>query len=127
VLDEIGAGQLPVELVLNKIDAVAPLGRRRLRNRYPSAVQISALTGEGLAELRARAAERFADRFEPVQLLIPHSEGARLAELYALGAPIEERTDRSDGVLLVARLPRAAMQRFARYLVADAPSARVHG
>jgi GTP-binding protein HflX len=33
VLHEIGAGELPIELVLNKIDRVDPLGRRRLRKR----------------------------------------------------------------------------------------------
>ena len=127
VLSEIGAGELPVELVINKIDAIDPLGRRRLHNRFPDAIQVSARSGEGLPELKARIAERFAERFEPVRLLIPHAEGARLAELYELGAPIEHRSDRPDGVLLVARLPRAERARFARFLVADAPSARVHG
>jgi GTPase len=128
VLTEIGAGELPVELVLNKIDALSPLERRRLKNRYPDAVEVSARTGEGLDRLRERIAARFAERFEPVRLLIPHGEGARLAELYALGAPIDERSDRADGVLIVARLPRANLTRFARYIVADAPSsARVHG
>ena len=67
---------------------------------------MSALTGEGLDELRARIAERFAERFEPVRLLIPYEEGGKLNELYALGAPIEEREDTTEGVLVVARLPR---------------------
>ncbi len=44
VLSEIGADDLPVELVLNKIDAVDAFGRRRLANRYPHALQVSALT-----------------------------------------------------------------------------------
>ena len=35
VLREIGASELPVELVLNKIDQVDPLRRRRLANRFP--------------------------------------------------------------------------------------------
>ena len=35
VLAEIGADELPRELVLNKVDAVDPLGRRRLANRFP--------------------------------------------------------------------------------------------
>ena len=55
VLQEIGAAELPVEVVLNKIDRVDPLGRRRLANRFPGAPQVSALTGEGLDELRGRA------------------------------------------------------------------------
>jgi GTP-binding protein HflX len=120
VLAEIGGSELPVELVLNKIDAVDPLGRKRLANRFPNALQISASTGEGLDELRARLADRFGDRFEDVRLLLPHDAGARLAELYALGAPIEEREDREEGVFVRARLPRRELRRFAPYLVAEA-------
>jgi GTPase len=119
VLHEIGADQLPVELVLNKIDAVDPLGRRRLANRFPGAPQISALTGEGLPELRARIADRFAERFELVRLLVPYEEGARLAELYELGTPIDERSDTEEGVLIRARLPRRELSRFAPYLIAE--------
>jgi len=120
VLSEIGARELPVELVLNKIDLVDPLRRRRLGNRFPDALQISAAGGEGLEELRAYIAERFADRFRPVKLLVPHGSGRVLAELYDLGAPIEERVDRPDGVLVHARLPEREIVRFAPYLIADA-------
>ncbi len=122
VLREIGASELPVEIVLNKIDQVDPLRRRRLANSFPGAIQVSAATGEGLSELRARIAERFAARFERVRMLIPHGEGNVLAELYELGAPIEERADRSDGVLVVARLPRGEAARFAPYLVVESPA-----
>src|SRR5690348_9519342 len=85
VLHEIGAGELPVTIVLNKIDRVDPLGRRRLTNRFPDALLVSARTGEGLDELKAELARRFGDRWERVRLLIPYGEGARLSELYALG------------------------------------------
>jgi GTPase len=119
VLGEIGAGELPVELVLNKIDRVDPLGRRRLANRFPGALHVSARTGEGLDELRERIAERFGDRFEPVRLLIPYDEGARLADLYALGSPVDERADRPEGVFIRARLPRREVRRFAPYLIIE--------
>src|ERR687888_1691887 len=52
-LDEMGAGELPVVVVVNKIDAVDPLRRRRLANRFPGSPQVSALTGEGVEELKA--------------------------------------------------------------------------
>jgi GTPase len=120
VLAEIGARELPVELVLNKIDLIDPLRRRRLGNRFPDALQISAAGGEGLENLRARVAERFADRFRPVKLLVPHGSGRVLTELYDLGAPIEERLDRPDGVLVHARLPERELVRFAPYLIAEA-------
>jgi GTP-binding protein HflX len=126
VLAGIGADELPLELVINKIDLVDPLRRRRLANRFPDALQISAQGGEGVAELRARIAERFADRFRPVRLLVPYEEGRVLKELYDLGAPIEERVDRPDGVLVHARLPERELTRYAPYLVADAPVAGAH-
>jgi GTPase len=119
VLREIGAGELPVELVLNKADSIDALRRRRLANRFPGALQVSALTGEGLDELRERIADRFGERFEPVRLLIPYGEGARLAELYALGTPVDERSDLPEGVFVRARLPRREVRRFAPYLVAE--------
>jgi GTP-binding protein HflX len=125
VLSEIGADELPRELVLNKIDAVDPLRRRRLTNSFPGALHVSAETGEGLDELRERIAVRFADRFEPVRLLIPYEDGGKLNELYALGAPIDERSDLAEGVLVRARLPRRELRRFARYLVAEAESPAV--
>jgi GTP-binding protein HflX len=127
VLREIGATDLPVELVVNKIDAVDALGRRRLANRYPDALQISALTGEGLDELRARIAERFGERFERVRLLLPYDEGGRLNELYALGAPIDERQDTEEGVVVVARLPRRELHRYAPYLIAEETPAGAAG
>jgi GTP-binding protein HflX len=122
VLHEIGADDLPMELVVNKIDAVDPMHRRRLANRYPEALQVSAVTGEGLDALRARVAERFAERFQAVRLLIPYDEGGKLNELYALGTPIEQREDTDEGVLVVARLPRREIRRFAPYLIAEAAS-----
>jgi GTPase len=119
VLVEIGASNVPLDVVLNKIDRVGPLGRRRLANRFPGAPQVSALTGEGLDELRLELAHRFDDRWERVRMLVPYDEGARLSELYALGTPIEEREDTENGVLLIARLPRRDLTRFAPFLIAD--------
>jgi GTP-binding protein HflX len=81
---------------------------------------VSALTGEGLEELRARVAERFSERFQVVELLVPYEQGGKLAELYALGPPIEERVDRPDGVFVRARLPQRELRRFASFLVAEA-------
>jgi GTP-binding protein HflX len=126
VLAEIGAAELPIELVLNKIDEVDPLRRRRLANHFPGSLEISALTGEGLDELRARVAERFGERLRPVRLLVPYDQGRILAELYELGAPIEDRLDTSEGVIVVARLPQREVARFAPYLVSE-PAARARG
>jgi GTP-binding protein HflX len=119
VLGEIGADDIPVELVLNKVDALDPLGRRRIAHTYPRALLISAHTGEGLDALKRRIAELFSDRFEDVRLLVPYTDGRALASLYELGAPIAERRDTAEGVRVRARLPRAEAARYARYLVAE--------
>jgi GTPase len=128
VLGEIGGSELPVELVLNKIDAVDPLRRRRLANRFPGALEVSALTGEGLDEVKGRIAARFAERLRQVRLLVPYGEGRILAELYELGAPIDERLDTAEGVVVLAQLPQREVPRFAPYLVAEpATSAKARG
>ena len=53
-LDEIGAGDRPRLLVLNKIDLLDDGEREELRLRHPDAVLVSAHTGEGLSELGER-------------------------------------------------------------------------
>ncbi|MFN8222584.1 MAG: GTPase HflX [Gaiellales bacterium] len=119
VLETIGASELPVDLVLNKADRLDPDAAERLRSRYPDALLVSAITGEGLDQLKAHIADLFADRFDDVRLLVPYSEGEVLSALYALGAPIEERVDGPDGVSIRAKLPRRESRRFTRYLVGD--------
>jgi len=124
VLNEIGADELPQELVLNKIDKVDAVSRKRLANRYPEALQISALESDGLDELRARLATRFTDRFEPVRLLIPHDQAGALSELYELGAPIEERRDEAEGVYVLARLSPSTLGRLSRFVIAESKQSR---
>ncbi len=117
VLSEIGARELPLQLVLNKIDRLTPSERVAVSNRHPDALLVSAQTGEGLPELQSHIAEIFGNRFDDVRLLVPYSEGAALSALYGLGAPIEDREDVNGGVLIRAKLPRRDARRFAAYLV----------
>ena len=123
VLHDIGADDVPVELVFNKVDVLDPIARGKLESGFPRALQVSAATGEGLDELRDRIAELFSDRFEDVRLLVPYQDGSALAELYDLGTPIAERRDTAEGVRVRARLPRREIPRFARFLVAGEPEA----
>jgi 50S ribosomal subunit-associated GTPase HflX len=58
VLHEIGAGEVPEVLVLNKIDVAPPEWVAALRRVYPDALCVSAMTGEGVTELRASLATR---------------------------------------------------------------------
>ena len=118
VLAEIGAGDVPRMLVLGKIDCLDAEARAELRHRHPDAIQISSLTGEGLAELAEAVEHEFARRLRAVELLIPFSEGARLAELHAIAGDLS-REDTAEGVRVSARLPAPVADRFAAFAIRE--------
>jgi GTP-binding protein HflX len=118
VLEEIGAGDRPRLLVLNKADLLGPDERDDVLLRHPGAVLVSALAGEGIGELRERIEAAFGDTLTEVELLVPYSEGARLSELYDVAGDLE-RTEGEDGVLVHARVPVAEMHRFDDLRIAD--------
>lgn len=112
VLDEIGAGDRPRLMVLNKIDLLDPAARAEARIVQPDAIQVSAVTGEGLDRLRLELERAFDSGMAPVELLVPYSEGARLHELHELAGKLS-REDRPEGVLIQTRIPRGERHRFA--------------
>jgi GTP-binding protein HflX len=128
VLGEIGAGDRPRLLALNKADLLesdrssagqpAPSRtaerRRELSFRFPDAVQVSAVTGEGLDDLHEAIEARFLATLRPMDLLLPYEEGGTLSELHDLAGELE-RTDTAEGVRVRARVPAAAAPRFERF------------
>src|SRR5690349_8408440 len=74
-LEEIAAGDRPRLLVLNKVDQLDAEQRAELSHRHGDAVQVSALTGEGLGELEQAIEQAFARTLRSVELLLPYSEG----------------------------------------------------
>jgi GTPase len=114
VLDEIGAGERPRLLALNKADLLDDERRRELSFRFSRAVQVSATTGDGLDELREAIEGRFLASLRPMDLLLPYEEGGTLSELHDLAGELE-RTDTAEGVRIRARVPAAAAPRFERF------------
>jgi len=112
VLEEIDAGEGPRLLVLNKADLLDAEERAEVLLRHPDAVLVSALAGEGLDELREGIENAFEDTLAEVELLIPYSQGARLHELHEIAGDLD-RTERDDGVLVLAKVPVAELHRFA--------------
>jgi GTPase len=111
VLEEIGAGDKPRLLVLNKADLLSEEERSEALLRHPDAVLVSALEGEGVEPLCKRIETAFEDTLAEVELLVPYSEGARLHELHELAGDLE-RTEREDGVLVWAKVPVSELHRF---------------
>ncbi len=117
-LEEIGAGERPRVLVLNKVDLLDAEEREDLRLRYPDAVLVSGATGEGLEELGERIERELAHTLRPVDLLVPYADGSSLAELHDLAGEVT-REDTAEGVRVRALVPARLAERFARFAVAS--------
>jgi GTP-binding protein HflX len=116
-LEEIGAGERPRLLVLNKIDLLDEDEREQLRFRHPDAVLVSGVTGEGLPDLSERLEHELAHTLRPLDLLVPYADGGSLAELHQLAGEVS-REDTAEGVRVHALVPARLAERFARFAVA---------
>ena len=113
VLSEIGAGELPVLLVYNKVDLLeqAP---RIIRNDEgtPIAVYLSAQNGEGLPLLEDALRERLQDDVFEGSVEITPQQGKLRAALFDLGAVLEESFTPAGNSVLSVRLPKKQWQRL---------------
>src|SRR6202789_4251648 len=78
VLHEIEAEQAPRLLVLAQVDRLSDERRAQLSHRHPGAVQVSAVSGEGLDLLVERIESEFTTRLAEVELLVPYQDGGSL-------------------------------------------------
>jgi len=116
VLAEIGADQVPELVALNKADVATET--KRLLDRHPGSVALSALTGEGVGDLLTVLADRLRTLEAVVELVIPYDRGDVTAALHREGEVIVE-VHESGGTRLRARLDAAAVARFGEFVVAD--------
>lgn len=96
--------------VLNKADL---LGGVDQVPRRAGSVAVSAITGEGFADLLALLDERIAAGMEQASYTIPHTDGARLAWLYEHGEVIA-RDDGEEATEVTVRLLPSDRARFER-------------
>ena len=122
-LHEIGGDDRPRILVLNKVDLLDDEQRRELRFRHPDGVQVSAVTGDGLDDLREAIEARFLSSLRTMDLLVPYAEGGSLSELHELAGDVE-RADTAEGVRVRARVPVGVASRFERFEVNGASGRR---
>jgi GTPase len=103
VLGEIGAGDLPEVLVLNKIDRLSGSDRVRLARRHPGSVPASGLTGEGAGGLLEAIAAAAPNPPVQIEALIPWARGDLVAMLYD-GAEVQSATAEPAGTRVRARV-----------------------
>ncbi|HEX4413665.1 MAG TPA: GTPase HflX [Lacipirellulaceae bacterium] len=106
VLEELGINQKDTLLVLNQVDAVIEDGAlERLKERYPSAIAVSAKTGEGLNRLGIAVSEALTHHFLEVDVETDVSNGRLLAALAQHGEVLS-RTYAEDRVSIHCRMPQ---------------------
>jgi GTP-binding protein HflX len=116
VLGEIGAGAIPEVLALNKVDALSEMDRERAARRFPDAVAISALTGEGTEALLERVALELPRPPVEVTLLVPYGRDEVIALLYR-DAEVLGTEAGADGTLVRARVGERELAAVGDYLV----------
>ena len=114
VLDEIGALELPILEVYNKIDLLDDFEPRIQRDENGVAVRVwlSAQNGGGLDLLAQAIAERLGEDVVQHSLVLEHDEARLRAQFYAAGAVTSERIAEDGRQLLQLRLPRADFNRL---------------
>jgi GTP-binding protein HflX len=105
VLSDLGLAERPVLLVFNKMDAVADgvAFATRARALHPEAVFTTTMRTDGVESLKAVLRERAQGRRPTVRVLVPMTDGARLAAVYRAGEVIR-REDLGTEVALTVRV-----------------------
>lgn len=114
VLGEIGANELPMLEVYNKLDLLEGIEPRIQRDAdgKPQRVWVSARDGLGLDLLRQAVAELLGDDLFVGTLCLPQRLGRLRAQFFELGAVQRETHDEEGGSLLEVRLPRVELNRL---------------
>jgi GTP-binding protein HflX len=114
VLDEVGATDVPMIAVYNKIDTITADERRRLRDADPAAALISAATGTGAGELLQMIASRLALDTRRVTITFDSSKDfdrQQIGRLYRVARVISHVA--TDGkVVIEADVPRRFIERL---------------
>lgn len=104
VLREIpGAMDLPELIVLSKADLADPISLAALRTRYPESVTVSAVSGQGIEELRRAIEQRLPRPDIEVRALVPYSHGELVARVHSEGEVLSEEFT-PEGTRLHARV-----------------------
>ncbi|HLZ63535.1 MAG TPA: GTPase HflX [Ktedonosporobacter sp.] len=106
VLEEIGAGGLPMVVALNKVDLLPedmPVQLQGLAAKLPSAT-VSAAQGTGIDDLLRLISETLIQQFVALDVLIPYNRGDLVAQFHQFGT-IEAEEYEAAGTRLRGHMP----------------------
>lgn len=116
VLDEIGVGEKPAVLALNKMDIATPMQAHELEARFGHGVRVSARTGQGIEELLRAIDANLTPQRSRVRLRIPQHKGGVVARIHDCGRVIQQ--DYEDNVVVLEAEVDASLRRqIADYIV----------
>ena len=94
VLADIGAGDAPEQLVINKADEASTDVLATLRTTYPDAVVVSARTGQGIDRLRSVVESRLPRPAVEVAAMVPYERGDLIDRIHRSGELLDQRAHR---------------------------------
>lgn len=122
VLQEIGIEEKDTLLILNKVDAVqSPEMIERVLDRYPHAIPVSAVRGQGFDVLAEAIATALAAEFYDLHVDVDPADGRLLAYLAAKGEIVDQDVD-EHRIRVHVRMPAQAMGEVHRRAVAIHPA-----
>jgi len=110
VLEEIGAGDVPWILILNKIDKVAQTERAELLKEFPAALLVSAKDPADVGRVRDAIIGAFEANMTEVDLVVPYDAGGAIGEVHKVHVISESYEE--DGVHYRVRAPESAIERI---------------
>ena len=120
VLSDIGAGDVPELIVINKADRADSDTLTVLRTRHPRALVVSARTGAGMDELRSAVEARLPRPEVEVRALIPYERGDLINRIHQAGEFLTtEHTE--TGTLVLARVHPDLAGELSPYALAGHP------
>lgn len=120
VLGQIGAGNVPRLLAMNQADRLDGEARERLKNRFPDALFISALKGQGLGELLEAVSQALSASQVVAEYVVPFDRGDVRSQMHELGEVTEE-SGAEDGWRLTVKAPRSVLGRFVEFVAPLTP------
>jgi len=85
VLNDIGAGEIPELIAINKVDIADPLSVLALTREFPLAVLVSAKTGDGISELLLALENNLPQHFERLSAFIPYGDSDLVSKVHKFG------------------------------------------
>lgn len=118
-LDQIGASDIPLLTVFNKIDKIDD---KDINNPdvefFGKSVFVSAKTGEGVLEMLPDIHLKLYESYSPISVKLPFNEGALIAKFHEHGQ-ISKIEHTRDGVLIEGRLPGRLVAQYSQFNVDD--------